>query len=80
MTVKEFVEVLSFREKDIIELVDNETLDTLENFNSKHRILKSIYSDKNITSISFEVEKIDVITATAGRIKTDRKRFIIVVE
>lgn len=80
MTVKDFINVLSFNDRDIIEIIDYETLETLGTFDSTNETAKSEYSDKEITSLVFESETIDVITVTAQKVKTNRKRFLITIK
>lgn len=80
MTVKDFINVLSFNDRDIIEIIDYETLETLGTFGSTNETVKSEYNDKEITSLVFESETIDVITVTAQRVKTNRKRFLITIK
>ena len=80
MTVKDFINVLSFNDRDIIEIIDYETLETLGTFGSTNETAKSEYSDKEITSLVFESETIDVITVMAQKVKTNRKRFLITIK
>ena len=80
MTVKDFINVLSFNDRDIIEIIDYETLETLGTFDSTNETAKSEYSDKEIVRLFFESETIDVITVTAQKVKTNRKRFSIIIE
>lgn len=80
MTVKDFINVLSFNDRDIIEIIDYETLETLGTFNSTNETAKSEYSDKEIVRLFFESETIDVITVTAQKVKTNRKRFSIIIK
>ena len=80
MTVKDFINVLSFNDRDIIEIIDYETLETLGTFGSTNETVKSEYSDKEIVRLVFESETIDVITVMAQKVKTNRKRFLITIK
>lgn len=80
MTVKDFINVLSFNDRDIIEIIDYEELETLGTFDSTNETVKSEYSNKEIVRLVFESETIDVITVTAQKVKTNRKRFLITIK